>query len=558
MMPIALARKYRPKRFADLLVQDHVGAALCGAVASQRVGHGYLFAGPRGVGKTTAARILAMALNCERRSAEGDPCGECESCLRIWSGATGLDVVEIDAASNRGVDDARDLRERARYAASAPGRSKVYIVDEAHMLTREAWNALLKILEEPPPGVVFVFATTEPQKIAQSAAPVLSRLQRFDFRRVGPDAIERRLAEVAKAEGLEVEPEAMVVIARRADGGMRDALSILDQVLSFGEGRVTVERVRETLGLIADDVYGELLRIFAERDAGAVFPLVERLSDAGADLGEFVAGAGDLLRALLQAQLGGAPHGLSESLKQVVAAHRDSDALRPGDALRLLQLIADSEVQVRRGGNGRLLVEVLLLKGALMGRAVELQAVLEALGAGAGSREPLPPPNPGPLLRDAAPASPSTAPPAPGSRLPAPEKGDFTVERLRALWPRIVAEAEGRSRMLGQALRAADVAGVAPPVLRVALREASPVYQEGITRQRATVEQVVEGYVEGKVRLEIVSAPPAPAPATTRGPNGGARRLTEEDARAERLRALEARDPGLKSAVEALDLELLE
>src|SRR4029079_12649252 len=174
-MTIALARRYRPKRFTDLLVQDHVAAVLRGAVARGRVGHGYLLTGPRGVGKTTAARILAMALNCPNRRDSGDPCGECESCLRIWNGGPSVDVIEIDAASNRGVDDARELRERAMYAASQAGHHKVYIVDEAHLLTREAWNALLKILEEPPPGVVFAFATTEPQKIAATAAPVLSR-----------------------------------------------------------------------------------------------------------------------------------------------------------------------------------------------------------------------------------------------------------------------------------------------------------------------------------------------------------------------------------------------
>jgi DNA polymerase III subunit gamma/tau len=173
-MTIALARRYRPKRFADLMVQDLVAAVLRGGVSRGRVGHGYLLTGPRGVGKTTAARILAMALNCGSRDPSGDPCGECENCLRIWNGSANLDVVEIDAASNRGVDDARELRERAMYAASREGHSKVYIIDEAHMLTREAWNALLKILEEPPPGVVFVFATTEPQKIAASAAPVMS------------------------------------------------------------------------------------------------------------------------------------------------------------------------------------------------------------------------------------------------------------------------------------------------------------------------------------------------------------------------------------------------
>src|SRR3989454_1028784 len=211
---IALARKYRPKRFSDLIVQDHVAAAVRGAVAGGRVAHGYLFAGPRGVGKTTAARILAMALNCERRgpSSGGEPCGECDSCVRIWTGAANLDVVELDAASNRGVDDARDLRERAMYAASAEHRHKVYIVDEAHMLTREAWNALLKILEEPPPRVVFVFATTDPQKIAQTAAPILSRLQRFDFRRIGPHAIVARLQQVLAAERLEAQEDALQLI----------------------------------------------------------------------------------------------------------------------------------------------------------------------------------------------------------------------------------------------------------------------------------------------------------------------------------------------------------
>src|SRR3954468_24400297 len=217
-MSLALARKYRPKNFADVAVQSHVSNTLRGAIARGRVAHGYLLCGPRGVGKTTLARVLAMALNCENKGDDGEPCGECISCRHIWSGSSSLDVVEIDAASNRGVDDARELREPALYAPSGDDRYKVYIVDEAHMLTREAWNALLKILEEPPPRVVFVFATTEPQKIAPAAAPVLSRLQRFDRRRIGPADVKAHLQSVLADERIDAEPEALAMIARAADG----------------------------------------------------------------------------------------------------------------------------------------------------------------------------------------------------------------------------------------------------------------------------------------------------------------------------------------------------
>ncbi len=380
---IALARKYRPRKFSELIVQDHVAAALRGAVAQGRTAHGYLFAGPRGVGKTTAARILAMALNCPNQR-DGEPCGTCDSCTRIWTGQANLDVVELDAASNRGVDDARDLRERAMYAASVEHGHKVYIVDEAHMLTREAWNALLKILEEPPPRVVFVFATTEPQKIAQTAAPILSRLQRFDFRRIGPHAIVERLQQVCATEKIAVDEDALRLIARSADGGMRDALSLLDQVGSFGEGPITAARVREVLGLIADDLYGETLRLVAERDAAAVFPLVDRLVEAGADLGEFVGGAGEVLRAVLLVGMGGQPEGLTEGLGQLVRA--TAPRLPPADVVRLLALLADIEPQVRRSGNPRLVVELLLLRWAMMDRTVELAEVLRALDKGDGRR----------------------------------------------------------------------------------------------------------------------------------------------------------------------------
>ncbi|MEO8295813.1 MAG: DNA polymerase III subunit gamma/tau, partial [Gemmatimonadota bacterium] len=380
-MAIALARKYRPRRFSDLIVQDHVANVLRGAIANHRVGHGYLLTGPRGVGKTTAARILAMALNCERKEqidTPGEPCGECGNCTRIWSGSANLDVVEIDAASNRGVDDARELRERAMYAASTPGHYKVYIVDEAHMLTREAWNALLKILEEPPPGVVFVFATTEPQKIAQAAAPVMSRLQRFDFRRIGPAAIKDRLREVAKAEGIQVEDDALTLIARGADGGMRDALSVLDQCLSFGDGTLTVRGVREILGLVDDELYAGVLALVAEHRPEGVFPLIDRLLESGADLGEFMNGAAEMLRALLMLQVGAEPDGLTEAMRQQLDYYKTQ--LEPGDVLRMLKLLSDQEVGIRRSANPRLMVETLLLRWTMMDQVVSLQEALGSIG----------------------------------------------------------------------------------------------------------------------------------------------------------------------------------
>ncbi len=550
---IALARKYRPKRFSDLIVQTHVAAALRGAVAAGRVAHGYLFAGPRGVGKTTAARVLAMALNCERRESAGvagEPCGTCDSCARIWTGAANLDVVELDAASNRGVDDARDLRERAMYAASAEGRRKVYIVDEAHMLTREAWNALLKILEEPPPGVVFVFATTEPQKIAQSAAPILSRLQRFEFRRIGPHAITDRLTQVLAAEGLTADEDAVQLIARSADGGMRDGLSILDQVLSFGEGPVTAQRVRDVLGLIPDEMYGELLRLVAERDAKAVFPLVERLVDAGADLGEFVGGAGEVLRAVLLVGLDGKPEGVTEGMVALIERYRS--LLPAPDVVRLLAVLSEMETQLRTGGSARLAVELLLLRWAMMGRTVELQAVIEALGKkpgkGEGGRGTG---DPAPVLRDAAPfplpPSPSVSP-----AVPPPEKGPLNLDRLRALWPRIVEDARAKSPMLGALLQATELAELEGNTLAIRLLDTNPVHVEGIERQRDALALLVGRYIAGPIRIKLEAA--------ARGERPAARpaRMTEEGVRADRLTALRARDPSLNTAIEALDLELLE
>jgi DNA polymerase-3 subunit gamma/tau len=562
-MTIALARRYRPKRFADLLVQDHVAAVLRGAVARGRVGHGYLLTGPRGVGKTTAARILAMALNCPDRDPSGDPCGECDNCQRVWNGSANLDVVEIDAASNRGVDDARDLRERAMYAASREGHYKVYIVDEAHMLTREAWNALLKVLEEPPPGVVFVFATTEPQKIAAAAAPVLSRLQRFDFRRIGPTAIRDRLRQVLEAEQIAADDDALTLIARHADGGMRDALSVLDQCLSFGEGAVSAVRVREVLGLVGDELYAEVLALVVERRPEGVFPLVDRLVNAGADLAEFMGGAGETLRALLMLQLGNEPEGLTEAMRLALEAERDR--LEPGDVLRMLRLLADSEGAIRRSANPRLIVETLLLRWTMLDRIVDLAQVLGQApdaGQGRGEGEPpaprkppaspgiVSPPKPSSAAARPAPAPESTPAPVPAAAVDAIPA---TLEAIRIAWPDIVAEVRGRSRFLGEALSHTAPGALDLPWLTVELAEPNPLFAERLQAQAQMVEEVLTRGVGQPVRLRVTEAAPG-----ANGPPSKPRKLTDASLKADRLRIFRSKDPSLDTAADALDLEIVD
>src|ERR671928_718576 len=282
MRHVSLYRKWRPRTFDAVVGQDPVVQTLRRAIETERVAHAYLFSGPRGTGKTSTAKVLARGLNCARGSTP-EPEGTCESCRAIMKNSS-LDVVEMDAASNRGIDEIRDLRDKVNLAPAA-GRVKVYIIDEVHMLTTEAFNALLKMLEEPPEHVVFVLATTEKHRVLPT---IISRCQSFDFRRPGVETLVKKLAEIAKAEGITVEPEALTVIAREGRGSFRDAEGLLDQLSSFAEGPVTAAMVRELLGSVGPEVLLETTAALHERRAADSLRIVDRLSSEGRDLGQFL------------------------------------------------------------------------------------------------------------------------------------------------------------------------------------------------------------------------------------------------------------------------------
>jgi len=373
-----IARKWRPQSFKDLVGQQHVTETLANALKNNRVAHAYIFSGARGVGKTTAARILAKAMNCVKGPTP-EPCGECDSCKEIAAG-TSLDVIEIDAASNRGIDQIRELREMVRYAPAA-SRSKVVILDEAHMLTGEASNALLKTLEEPPDRVIFVMATTEPENLADT---IRSRSQHFHFRALTFTEIAGRLEEIAKKENLKIDPGAMAVIARMAEGSLRDALSLLEQARAYCGDTIPDKDVRELLGVVPDDALEELVGAISSGSADRALGLVHAFQKEGRNLQHFCREAIRHMRNLLIARVCGADSDLiAATPDQRPALARAAAQFSEEDLTRFFQILLQTDDDLRRKPDPRVHLEMGLLRLINASRLAPLEELLTELNSGA-------------------------------------------------------------------------------------------------------------------------------------------------------------------------------
>jgi DNA polymerase III subunit gamma/tau len=373
-----IARKWRPQTFSDLVGQSHVTSTLANAIKNNRVAHAYIFSGARGVGKTTAARILAKALNCAQ-GPTAEPCGECDSCKEIAAG-TSLDVIEIDAASNRGIDQIRELREMVRYAPAA-SRSKVVLLDEAHMLTSEASNALLKTLEEPPDRVIFVMATTQPEDLADT---IRSRSQHFHFRALTFAEITGRLEEIAAKENLTIEPGAIAVIARMAEGSLRDALSLLEQARAYCGEVIPDKEVRELLGVVPEDSLNELVAAIAEGSADRALGLVHTFQKEGRNLQHFCREAIRHMRNLLIARVCGADSDLiAATPDQRPALAKAAAQFTEEDLTRFFQILLQTDDDLRRKPDPRVHLEMGLLRLINAQRLAPMEELLAELRGGA-------------------------------------------------------------------------------------------------------------------------------------------------------------------------------
>jgi DNA polymerase-3 subunit gamma/tau len=540
MAYLVLARKWRPQTFADLLGQEHVSRTLANAIQSGRIHHAFLFTGARGVGKTSAARILAKALNCEVGLSD-HPCGECVSCQEITAGQ-GLDVIEIDGASNTGVDDVRELRDNIRYLPNR-SRYKIFIVDEVHMLSTSAFNALLKTLEEPPPHAKFIFATTEPHKIPVT---ILSRCQRFDFRKIPLQRVAGKLREIAVAEGLSVSDQSLSLIARHGEGSMRDALSTLDQVIAFCGDEVLDDDVQALLGMVDRRLLLDTVEAVVHRDARRALDAVRRVDQLGVGPRQFAQELVELFRGLVVCRVVDEPGELLDLVgEELHDVQLLAETVELEDLQRMVTLLLKLQMELVGSPYPILSLEMTLVRLANLPPSAELAkllARLESLERRLASGPPLSLP---PRSIVPAPAAPPPQPGAPPPKKPEPPGG--SAPRARG-WEGLVEQVKRERPLIGSLLEHGRLLQLQPPTLEIGYAAGSFHYEQfQAAENRAAVEAVARLYFDHPVTLQVVALaadrPDAP-------PSLVEARQAQESDRQRRLKEDALQHPALKSVQE--------
>ncbi len=567
----SLYRRHRPGSFDEVVGQTHVVRTLRNAVEQDKVNHAYLFVGSRGTGKTSMAKILARSLNCERGGPTVTPCGECESCVTIASG-TSMDVIEMDAASNRSVDDVRDLRERVAYAPSG-GRWKVYILDEAHMLTKEAWNAFLKTLEEPPPHTVFVLATTESHKVM---ATIADRCQRFDFQRPSLEQISEVLTRVARQESITIDDGAVAMIARSAQGSFRDALGTLDQLVAFGGDDVGLEDVLEMLGAADADLLFDAVDAVVASDPKAVLLGVEKMARSGRDPSQFARDLLAHLRLLLVTQTTGeVPATFVVTATDTDRIQQQASAVGAAALVRTIDELASALTAVREGDDARMAVEIALLKAArpdldptTEGLLRRIEKLERQLAGGAPPPSPIAPPpapparpseptpstphpsRPEPQASAPEPAATASTPPEPPAAAPEPPAAAPSapslaaaqdLEQVTRIWPSVLDKLAEKAPALAATFDGARPVAFDDEGLAIGFQPDQPFNKrkaESPDRRQALIEAFEavtgEGVAPRYVMLDEETEATAPPPPDTPAP--GSERI-DEDELLERLKS---------------------
>ncbi|HRU45786.1 MAG TPA: DNA polymerase III subunit gamma/tau [Candidatus Marinimicrobia bacterium] len=522
-----ISRKYRPQNFNEIIGQDHICTTLQNALKSGRIAHAYLFTGSRGIGKTSTARILAKTLNCLNPQ-DYNPCNVCQNCVEITNSRS-LDVIEIDGASNRGIDQVRELRENVKYPPSN-SKYRIFIIDEVHMLTREAFNALLKTLEEPPPHVVFIFATTEPLKVPPT---IISRCQRYDFHRIPVREIVGQLKKIAESENLTVSDDILTLLAKKSEGAMRDAESLLEQVVSFSSENVNLNSVQKLLGLTDYEYYFTISNQVFEHDLNALIKSAEEVFNNGINISEFLIGLSEHFRNLLITAIvkSAADLDLPDSLKN----HYQEEAQRwsVNDLMRLLKLVGEAQAGLKAAMNQRTHLEFALLRMGAMEKTVTIKSILQNIDTRrSGEMGQIKPVAQTMDFFSTKPVVPKTVP-YPDSNVikekmadnyvpekksePIPKSFDdlVTFEAIQAQWSTIILKLEESNLSLAEFLKVSKPMQLNGNVLDLGFTSEQDFARKNVAKRAPTIEQTLIGFFHKPIKIRCIQIASAAESADT-------------------------------------------